>query len=444
MKHRLWRMMRGRAGARLPALPLALMLLLSGCQAGSAAAPAPGQDAGPEVAVHWDVLESGPVTRAERFYEEYTDHLIASDSYGELVPYIGGEAYRDPLYGVFSPIYGLATHDGTIVTDPVYLDVSRVSMYDSVYSRSYADTLVLCTTVPIESEPENKFSLPFEYRYGFAAPDGSWYTGQEFRYIICTSEAGMLCFDAEDNVVMLDLSGRALFRWEAGAIPLENFTTCAHNSASVRTDGPYMIYLPDLQDVYACRYVDLRDGTISAEKPEGVDWPRGNDVRPSGHFVYSGGEFSVIDGVMTVRPYSGGEYSLPSPVSALDAHAVDISGDRILCSQADISRLYDFEGHELRSWDTHVDFVYQKGGGESSLLYSTNYVLNDEGTMMESMSYTVYDLDGNELMTVPEQVIQFGDRLLITEEDCYRLTDLEGTDLICISRWTAMDIPAEW
>mgnify|MGYP003260535114 FL=1 len=131
--------MRGRAGARLPALPLALMLLLSGCQAGSAAAPAPGQDAGPEVAVHWDVLESGPVTRAERFYEEYTDHLIASDSYGELVPYIGGEEYRDPLYGVFSPIYGLATHDGTIVTDPVYLDVSRVSMYDSVYSRSYAD-----------------------------------------------------------------------------------------------------------------------------------------------------------------------------------------------------------------------------------------------------------------------------------------------------------------
>lgn len=43
-----------------------------------------------EVAVHWDVLESGPVTRAERFYEKYTDHLIASDSYGELVPYIGG------------------------------------------------------------------------------------------------------------------------------------------------------------------------------------------------------------------------------------------------------------------------------------------------------------------------------------------------------------------
>ena len=47
------------------------------------------------------------------------------------------------------------------------------------------------------------------------------------------------------------------------------------------------------------------------------------------------------------------------------------------------------------------------------------------------------------MFTVDGIVIQWDDRLLVADGDSYRLTDLEGQDLIRLSRWAAMDLPAD-
>ena len=43
------------------------------------------------------------------------------------MPYIGGEARADWEQSWF---YGLATHDGEIVTDPVYTEVNALGWFD--------------------------------------------------------------------------------------------------------------------------------------------------------------------------------------------------------------------------------------------------------------------------------------------------------------------------
>ena len=55
---------------------------------------------------------------------------------------------------------------------------------------------------------------------------------------------------------------------------------------------------------------------------------------------------------------------------------------------------------------------------------------------------TIYDRDGRLLMEADGPAEQFHDRLLMVDGGSCRLTDLEGRDLIRLTRPTA-DIPAE-
>ncbi len=64
-------------------------------------------------------MEPANIVVGKRWYEEYTDHLIACEDYGELIPFVGaadteGEFFNDRF------IYGLMTKNGIVVTDPVY------------------------------------------------------------------------------------------------------------------------------------------------------------------------------------------------------------------------------------------------------------------------------------------------------------------------------------
>lgn len=70
--------------------------------------------------------ESAP----RRMYAEYTDELIPSDGYGELIPYLGyTREFSHYSYGEwgmrYQSYFGLCTTDGVIVTDPVYSSVSN-------------------------------------------------------------------------------------------------------------------------------------------------------------------------------------------------------------------------------------------------------------------------------------------------------------------------------
>ena len=58
-----------------------------------------------------------------------------------------------------------------------------------------------------------------------------------------------------------------------------------------------------------------------------------------------------------------------------------------------------------------------------------------EDELSTDIRTTIYDRDGGLLMVTDGPADQFGDRLLIVDGDSYRLTDLEGNDLIRLSRW---------
>lgn len=98
------------------AAPVLALALLAGCQqpAVESPSPVPSPDASPapsyQVTTHWDALNERPTPLVQRRYEGYTDDLIPADDYGQLVPYIGGEASAQG-WGT-GWYYGLATRDG--------------------------------------------------------------------------------------------------------------------------------------------------------------------------------------------------------------------------------------------------------------------------------------------------------------------------------------------
>lgn len=368
---------------------LALALLLSAC-----GDPEPQQTPEPTpppsgVAVHWDVLTPRPENIAERRYEGYTDRLIPADDYGDLMPYIGGEAATDWEQSWF---YGLATHDGEIVTDPVYTEVNALGWFDYRQGKTrHEDVLILRSAVPTGSAPSQEPAPDFEDRYGLAAIDGSWYTGQIYTMLICDSQLGALLFDTAGDAVMIGLDGQEIFRWKAGAIPVDGLDPDDAFGWIANTVGPYMEFMSGY-DGYSeptVRYVDLRSGAVYNERP--ADY---NDE------------------------YVEQDY---------------VSGDRVITGIYGENRLEDLEGNVLLTTNGWLDWMYMSYGDGLPLCVSTIYE-QDEETEEYIVTNFVYSRDGEQICKARGEVMQWGDRLIIADETNYRVTDLEGNDLIRLTR----------
>lgn len=370
---------------------LALALLLSAC-----GGPEPQQTPEPTptpsgVAVHWDVLTPRPENIAERRYEGYTDHLIPADDYGDLMPYIGGEAATDWEQSWF---YGLATHDGEIVTDPVYTEVNALGWFDYRQGKTrHEDVLILRSAVPTGSAPSQEPAPDFEDRYGLAAIDGSWYTGQIYTMLICDSQLGALLFDTAGDAVMIGLDGQEIFRWKAGAIPVDGLDPDDAFGWIANTVGPYMEFMSgyDGRNEPIVRYVDLRSGAVYNERP--ADY---NDE------------------------YVEQDY---------------VSGDRVITGIYGENRLEDLEGNVLLTTNGWLDWMYMSYGDGLPLCVSTIYE-QDEETEEYIPTNFVYSRDGELICKARGEVMQWGDRLMIADETNYRVTDLEGNDLIRLTRQT--------
>lgn len=369
---------------------LALALLLSAC-----GGPEPQQTPEPTpppygVAVHWDVLTPRPENIAERRYEGYTDRLIPADDYGDLMPYIGGEAATDWEQSWF---YGLATHDGEIVTDPVYTEVNALGWFDYRQGKTrHEDVLILRSAVPTGAAPsQDEWTPKFEDRYGLAAIDGSWYTGQIFTMLICGSQLGALLFDTAGDAVMIGLDGQEIFRWKAGAIPVDGLDPDDFFGWIANTVGPYMEFMSgyDEYDKPIVRYVDLRSGAVYNERP--ADY---NDE------------------------YVEQDY---------------VSGDRVITGIYGENRLEDLEGNVLLTTNGWLDWMYMSYGDGLPLCVSTIYE-TDEETGEHIVTSFVYSRDGELICKARGEVMQWGDRLMIADETSYRVTDLEGNDLIRLTR----------
>lgn len=368
---------------------LALALLLSAC-----GGPEPQQTPEPTpppsgVAVHWDVLTPRPENIAERRYEGYTDHLIPADDYGDLMPYIGGEAATDWEQSWF---YGLATHDGEIVTDPVYTEVNALGWFDYRQGKTrHEDVLILRSAVPTGAAPSQEPVSDFEDRYGLAAIDGSWYTGQIYTMLVCNSQLGALLFDTAGDAVMIGLDGQEIFRWKAGAIPVDGLDPDDAFGWIANTVGPYMEFMSgydEYNEPIVC-YVDLRSGAVYNERPADYD----------DEYVEQG----------------------------------NIRGDRVITGIYGENRLEDLEGNVLLTTNGRLDWFYVLYGDELPLCVSMIYE-SDEETGEYIVTNFVYSRDGELICRVQGEVTQWGDRLIIADETSYRVTDLEGNDLIRLTR----------
>ena len=186
---------------RLTALTLSV-LLLAGC---AQASPAPTENgssqtagslseperpSGPNVQVDWSKLDGNktalqPDVDGGRWYPDYTGDLVPSEDYGPLVPYAGALTYsfntwtddsgqEQRWYSPWpTPLYGLMTREGKIVTDPVYQSANQADFYWQGQS----------TTLPVlllSQAREEWKDFCNGQRYAVAALDGSWCTGFDF------------------------------------------------------------------------------------------------------------------------------------------------------------------------------------------------------------------------------------------------------------------------
>jgi len=161
-----------------------------------------------------------PNLDAGRWYAQTTTELIPRNDYGPLYPYVGTivqsiERWTD-LNGVeqtqlnpwTTPVYGLMTREGKIVTDP---------SYQGVYQPVYRDgNQVIAHPVLLLSRASEEWT---EYdtngqRYAVAAKDGSWCT--DFEFWLYTMNADNLLLVGPGGVTRLDpLTGtRQDWSWE--------------------------------------------------------------------------------------------------------------------------------------------------------------------------------------------------------------------------------------
>lgn len=193
------------------------------------------------VTAHWDMLEPIHTPKSQRWYEAYTDHLIPSQEYGPLIPYIGGSLSTDAST---EWVYGLATQDGVMVTDPVFHAV--------VYLEDADTPMLLLTTYEADSNGTPQKCL------GLAAADGSWYTGQMYTRLLGSCQRGAFLVTPEEKLEIVAPDGTATLFQTSRAVNLPSLPTTVA--------WPYL-YWPTDDTMVNFLYIDLRDGTVSTQTP---------------------------------------------------------------------------------------------------------------------------------------------------------------------------------
>ena len=150
---------------RILSVVTVLLLLLSGCV----------QKKPPET-VFWldkvkDVGTFEGLEKYERYYPGYTDELIPSDDYGELIPFVGKILTASGDWPMTSQRYGLCTTDGKIVVDPVYNYCHLMQAGD----KSYYNLVCARTIEEIEIAQQNEnFDEMYKEKNVLISSDGSF------------------------------------------------------------------------------------------------------------------------------------------------------------------------------------------------------------------------------------------------------------------------------
>lgn len=394
--------------------------------------------------------ESTVTTIANRISDGPLPEFLPADSYGAILPYIGGEQsfsyYEgDPYSADF--LYGLCTTDGTILTDAVYSSVYQASWHDTAFGRSH-DLPVWVFTQTAQREDGQYYTS-----VGLAALDGSWFTGMKFEaslntYIFTCSNGLLMKLD-DETAVMVGLSGQELFRWT-----VDDFLPADHDYRGwffddglnwlLRNVGGRVYYRPSEMGLDGPEYqwIDPITGKFLGEHE--FDEPL--DLTATGIHYFDGGWCKLNGQTMEIHYDDGTETSFTTdgPVGSY----YDVT--------AHYFRLYRTRGKEYIC--THDGAILASGSDEYSLnlyrdsgtgvgypaLYSYQY---DEASRRDWYTFIFLNPDGSELATVTCSngwPTLFNGLISVADDTTYRLTDLAtGKDLIRLPRWGNMDLPAE-
>lgn len=165
----------------------------------------------------------------------------------------------------------LATQDGAIVTAPVFISVYPPLCWE--YSSFDATELSM---LALQRPQTNAQGNPIG-RYGFAALDGSWYTGLEYCVIVATTPLGVLAVELEGGISLISPDGTQTHLWDPDQVPLpgyaysEEYDTAWWDSEGQTCDGPWLRCLSGYDDqgqlVYS--YINVQTGEVTGAVPDG-------------------------------------------------------------------------------------------------------------------------------------------------------------------------------
>lgn len=362
------------------------------------------------VTAHWDMLEPIHSPKSERWYEDYTDHLIPSTEYGALVPYIGGSiSYASSTQWM----YGLATQDGVIVTDPVFTEAVCVGpIHEPVAGTTPPDMLLLTTH-------EWKADGTYQQRLGLAAKDGSWYTGQVYQEAIRFCELGALMNTPEGDWVMVGPDGTQ--------VPFQLSQTVPMPTLPTSLSFPYLYWsIDDTMTNFV--YVDLRSGTVYRQPPADFQAP----TYQEGVGYFPEGWFKLDGTTLTIHPTEGDPHSFDVGEHCIRA---DVNGDRVLLSYdtPESFRLTDWDGNTLLYKADEQPYFLTSDQDEAPSLISYNIRFYPDPTA----NYVVLSRDGKSPFAAQGFVFQYGNRLLYATQSHYILSNLAGDPLLCLPRLDA-------
>ena len=330
-------------------------LLLSGCGgpespdiSGSSGSQSDGTSGGSsqtappdvqyQVQTDWSVLEGRkdglPPAVQNRWYPDYTDHLIPDGSYGTLIPFAGTACY--PYYnwtdqegqtqtsqaGYTTYLYGLMTPDGQVVMDPVCTSIYRLS-----YSTENGESAVL-PVLRLEQGDEQRGEPGTGCLVALAASDGRWAT--DFLYWGCAAGPNsLLAGNGEGLSLISPGSGAVVKTWTWAEVGVSDpasvpwFTGDAY-SAVQWANGRFFLGCGG-EDWEQARFLAPLTGEVATAPAQ--DWYQSLDQRYAGLSWWQAER--TTDGAYTLT--RGGEvHRLTSPLDMGDQLPYVSGGDRVI------------------------------------------------------------------------------------------------------------------